>query len=172
MAMAAMVLALLAQGCLDTTTLEYEPLTHALDDRNELHVSTYPAGLPRQTSSIPFLYKALRTPDSLYFQVFVRDADRRSGPNPNIDSIRIESFSYRFPGQDPVELMADYDDYFWMQGSPRYDRSDSMPVRWGEGWYLELRIDLTVNGEHHLVEQRVDAGSRRRLYPLILYALE
>ena len=66
-------------GCMDATILEYQPLTPELDGKSELHISTYPSGFPGETSSIPFLYKALRTPESVYFQVFVRDAEKKSG---------------------------------------------------------------------------------------------
>ena len=53
---AALVLfGLSTQGCMDSTILEYQPLTRSLDGKSELHISTYPAGFPRETLSIPFL---------------------------------------------------------------------------------------------------------------------
>lgn len=45
----------------------------------------------------------------MYFQRFVRDAEKKSGPNPNIDSVRIHSFTYQLPGELPVELISDFD---------------------------------------------------------------
>lgn len=157
---------------MDATILEYQPLTRSLDSKNELHISTYPAGFPRETASIPFLYKALRSPEAVYFQVFVRDADKKAGPNPNIKSIHIRSFTYQFPGQDPVKLISDYRDYFWMQGSPKYNPGRSAPVPFDESWYLRLRIDLTVNGQDYLLDEQVHAAARRNFRPLLLYALE
>lgn len=169
---AAVVFGLLLQGCMDATVLEYQPLTRSLDGKSELHISTYPAGFPRETSSIPFLYKALRTPESVYFQVFVRAVDKKAGPNPNIESIRIRSFTYQFPGQNPVELISDYNGYFWMQGSPKYNPGGSSPVPYDENWYLQLRIDLTVNGHNYFFDEKVQAGARRNIRPLLLYVLE
>lgn len=163
---------LFSQGCMDATICEYQPLTRSLDGKNELHISTYPSGFPRETASIPFLYKALRTPDSVYFQVFVRDAGEKSGPNPNIHSIHIRSFTYQFPGQEPVNLISDYDHYFWMQGSPKYHPGGSAPVPFNEHWRLRLRMDLSVNGEDYRIDEQVEAAERRNIRPLILYALE
>lgn len=159
------------QGCMDTTVLEYETLTQKLDDKNELQVSTYPNGFPRETSSIPFVYKALRTPDTVNFQVFVRQIGK-NGPNPYIEEIVIHSVSYAFPGQSPVVLLEDYPDNFWMQGNPRYDASGVPAVRHSEGWYLLLHVDMTVNGVRYDISEQVHARERRSTLPLILYALQ
>jgi hypothetical protein len=123
--------------------LRTSPLTRTLDGKNEWHISTYPSGFPRETASIPFLYKALRTPESVFFKVFVRDAGKKSGPNPNIHSIRIRSFTYQFPDQEPVNLISDYDHYFWMQESPKHNPGGSAPVPFNEHW--RPRMDLRVN---------------------------
>jgi hypothetical protein len=171
--LAALAPAVLATaGCMDATILEYEPLTLDLDGKSELHISTFPSGFPRETSSIPFLYKALRTPESVYFQVFVRDAEKKSGKNPHVESIRIHSFTYEFPGQPPVQLIADYEHNFWMQGSPQYDPHDHAPVPFNEHWHLRLKIDLTLNGEDYAFDRQVHAADRKNLRPLLLYALE
>lgn len=163
---------ILQQGCVDTTVLSYQPVTFALDDKNELHVSTYPSGFPTQTDSVPFLYKALRTPESVYFQVFVRDKIRKAGKNPHVDSITIHSFSYHFPGQAPVELMSNYEDYFWMQGMPEDNPGGDPPVPYDDHWYLQVQISLTVNGQRYEFEETVHADKQRYIRPLILYALE
>ena len=159
-------------GCMDTTVVSYGPLTKTLDAGNELRVSTYPAGFPRQTGSIPYLYKSLRTPDRVYFQVFVRAKGTEAGPNPNVESIQINSMSYYFPGQEPTELVSDYDHYFWMQDNPRYDATPAEPVPFDEHWHLRVRIDMTLNGEDFLIDERLDANTERRLRPLIFYALQ
>lgn len=157
---------------MDATTLEYQPLIRSLDGKNELHISTYPAGFPRETSSIPFLYKALQTPELVYFQVFVRDADKKFGPNPHIESIRIHSFTYQFPGEEPVRLLSDFDGNFWMQGNPRYDPGEQEPIPYAENRLLQLSIDLTVNGRDYSFDEQVEASARRSSMPLLLYALQ
>ena len=166
------LLALVFQGCMDATVREYEPLTRALDGKSELHISTYPAGFPRVKSSIPFLYKALQTPDSVYFQVFIREAGKEAGPNPHVESIEIHSFSYQFPDQDPVELISDFEGNFWMQGDPQDNPEGVGAVPFGEQWYLQLSIDLTLNSRHFQVDGRVQATEREYTRPLILYTLQ
>jgi hypothetical protein len=162
---------LLLQGCTDTTLKYYGPITLPVDDGNELHISTYAAGLPDQEAHIPFLYRKLRMPDQVYFQVFVREKGEEAGPNPNIESIKIRSFSYRFPSQGPTELIADYDDNFWMQGQPNYDPGGSEPVPFNEHWYLHVQLDMNVNGVDYKFDERIDAHTRRSLRPLFLWAL-
>ncbi len=169
---AAVLGCLLLQGCLDTTVQYYGPITLPVDEGNELHISTYPADFPDQEAHIPFLYRKLKTPDRVYFQVFVRERGKKAGPNPNIESIKIRSFSYRFPSQDPIELIADYDDNFWMQGQPNYNPGGSEPVPFNEHWYLQLKLDMTVNGVDYTFDERIDANTRRSVRPLIFWALQ
>jgi hypothetical protein len=169
---AAIGAALLVQGCMDSTILEYEPLTRDLDGRSELHISTYPAGFPRETSAIPFLYKGLRTPEAVYFQVFVRDAEKKSGPNPNIDSIRIHSFSYQLRGEPPVELIADFDAGFWMQDQPDLAPMAHAPVPFDPGGSVRVVVDLTLNGQDYRIEGEMRAAERRNVRPLWIYALD
>lgn len=166
------IVVLLLQGCTDTTVQYYGPITLPVDDGNELHISTYPADYPDQEAHIPFLYRRLRTPDLVYFQVFVREKGKEAGPNPNIESIKIRSFSYNFPGQEPTELIADYDDNFWMQGQPNYDPGGSEPIPFDEHWYLHVQLDMNVNGVDYTFDERIDANTRRSLRPLILWALQ
>jgi len=163
--------ALAVQGCVDVTVQGYGDLTYPLDGTSELHVSTYPAWYASEESSIPFLYKSLRTPDSVYFQVFVREAGTEAGPNPHIDSITIHSFSYQFPGQAPVELVADFQGNFWAQGDPEDNPDGVGPVQVSTNWYLQLNIDLTLNGQRHQVDERVQAFEREYRRPLILHSM-
>lgn len=163
---------LLLQGCLDTTVQFYGPITLPVDDGNELHISTYPAGLPDQETHIPFLYRRFRTSDQVYFQVFVREKGKEAGRNPNIESIKIRSFSYRFPSMEPTELIADYDDNFWMQGQPNYNPGGSEPIPFDEHWYLKVQLDMNVNGVDYKFDERIDANTRRSLRPLIHWALQ
>ncbi len=163
---------LCVSSCMDVTVLSYGPLIKTLDADNELKISTYPAGFPRQTAGIPYLYKALRTPERVYFQVFVRARGTTAGPNPNVDSILIKSVSYYFPGQEPIELVSNYDDYFWMQDNPRYDETPAEPAPFDEHWHLRVRIDMTLNGKDYFIDERLDANTERSLRPLIFYALQ
>ncbi|MEJ2535362.1 MAG: hypothetical protein P8008_07885 [Gammaproteobacteria bacterium] len=163
------VLAIGLQGCMKVTVFSYEPLTRALDGKSELHISTYGSEYARTVSRVPFLWKEVRSPNSVYFQVFVRQVGR-AGRNPHVESIAIHSFSYAFPGQEPVELITDYDRNFWMQGSPEYNPDGDAPVPIHEGWYVNLKIDLTLNGERYLVEDQVHAVTREFTRPLLLEA--
>ncbi|HET6565645.1 MAG TPA: hypothetical protein VFG52_09560 [Xanthomonadales bacterium] len=167
-----MLLAFMLQACVDVTVHSYESLTYDLDGRNELHISTYPAGFPRETSSIPFLYKAVSTPDSVYFQLYVRDQQKKSGPNPNIDSIHIRSFSYYFPGQEPVTLVSDYDEYFWMQDNPQQNPAKSPPAPYDEHWYLYVRVDMTINGKDYLVDEKLMAKKEQYRRSLLGWAMQ
>ena len=166
------LLCLLLQGCTDTTVGYYGPITLPVDDGNELHISTYSADFPDQEAHIPFLYRRFRTPDQVYFQVFVREKGKEAGRNPNIESIKIRSFSYRFPGQEPTELITDYNDNFWMQGQPNYNPGGSEPIPFNEHWYLYVELDMNVNGVDYKFDERMDANTRRSKRPLILWALQ
>ncbi len=164
------ILAISLQGCAKTTFLYYETLTLPLDGKSELHVSTYPSDIARSVSSIPFVWKESLSPNSVYFQVFVREVGK-NGPNSHVDSIMIHSFSYAFPSQAPVELIAGYDRNFWMQDSPKYNPGGSNPVPIHEGWHVNLEIDFTLNGQIFTFAEQVRAAKREHLRPLILDAL-
>lgn len=88
--------------------------------------------MPDTEAHIPFLYRRFRTPGHVYFQVFVREKGREADPDPNIESITIRSFSYRFPSQEPTQLISDYEHNFWMQGQPNYSPGGSEPVPFNE----------------------------------------
>jgi hypothetical protein len=163
---------LLLQGCLDTTVQYYGPITLPVDDGNELHISTYSADFPDQEAHIPFLYRKFRTPDRVYFQVFVREKGKEAGRNPNIESIKIRSFSYHFSSQEPTELITDYDDNFWMQGQRNYNPGGSEPIPFNEHWYLQVHLDMNVNGVDYQFDERIDANTRRSFRPLIFWALQ
>jgi hypothetical protein len=108
----------------------------------------------------------------VYFQVFVRPAGKKAGPNPHIESIRIHSFSYQLPGQDPVEILSDFDGYFWMQGDASLNQGESAPVPCREGLFVDLSIELTVNGEDYRFDEQAQAMARQRTSPLLFHALE
>lgn len=142
-----------------------------LDGHSELHISTYPSDFPSVTFHIPFFFKRIRTPDSVYLQFFVRSVEKKAGPNPHVETIKIDSFTYEFPGQPPVQLISDYDDYFWIQDSQKYNPNGSDPVPYSEGWYIVLKADFTLNGKRYLVDETSHATSSRNIQPLIFEAL-
>lgn len=166
---ASLMLAVLLGGCVDVRNREYVPVTVRLDDRNELDISTYPSWFPSETSDIPFLKKTLRTPDSVYFQVFVRDAEKKAGPNPHVDSILIKSFSYQIAGRAPVILIENYDTYFWMQDQPNDNAGERAPVPWVEGQRLNIAISLVLNGKAHELKTEMLAVERKSTGSLLAH---
>lgn len=169
-AFAAMLVATLA-GCVDIRMPEYEPVLVVLDDRNELEITTYPSWYPRQTSGIPYLTRTERTPESVYFQVYVKDRRQAAGPNPNVSSIRIESFSYRQAGRPPVVLIEHYDSYFWMQDNPNYNKRGTIPVPCVPGESITISIALVLNGKRHALTKQLTAVEHRDTKSLPLYVL-
>lgn len=166
---ATLMLAALLGGCVDVRTREYAPVTIPLDDRNELHISTYPARFPDETSDIPFLKKTVRTPDSVYFQVFVRDPEKKVGPNLHVESILIKSFSYQSAGRPPVVLIEDYDSYFWMQDQPNDNAGERTSVPWVAGQRLSIAISLVLNGKAHELKTDMQAVERKSTGSLLAH---
>jgi hypothetical protein len=156
-------------GCVDIRNREYTPVTVSLDGRSELHISTYPSWFPSETSDIPFLKKTVRTPESVYFQVFVRDAKKKAGPNPHVDTILIESFSYRIAGRAPVVLLENYDRNFWMQNDPNANKGEPVPVPWVEGQPLPIAISLVLNGKTHEFKTDMQAVERKSTRSLLAH---
>jgi hypothetical protein len=162
---------------MDSTVLYYEAITLPLDEENELHISTYPAGFPNITDSTPFLYKALETPKQVYLQAFVRPVGQKGGPNPNVENIVIHSVSYKFPSLPPRQLTSDFEHYLWMQGDSRYENpeykaTDSTPIPHGDQWYFTVAVDVTLNGQRHRVEGEMHAARKTIRQPLISQAFQ
>ena len=158
-------------GCAKFTKYEYESHVFPLDEYNELVISTFPSWYPETKSRIPFLFKSLHAPQSVYFQFFVRAAGTTAGRNPNIESIHVRNFSYEFPGQTPVVLIEDYSEGFWQQGQADYNSKELEPVRCFEGWYVLVKFDLVLNGVAYSGEDVLHAREVSRVYPLINDAL-
>lgn len=158
-------------GCANYTNCEYDEHVFPLDDGNELVISTFSSWFPKITSHIPFLYKNLRAPQSVYFQFFVREAGVKAGRNPNIESILVRNFSYEFPGQTPVVLIKDYSSGFWQQGRSDYDSENLEPVPCFDGWHVRVRFDLVLNGRAFKGEHVLYAREVSKVYPLIYDAL-
>jgi hypothetical protein len=164
-----LVLSALLGGCVDMRNREYAPVDFALDDKNELHISTYPSSFASEATDVPFLKKTVRTPDSVYFQVFVRDAEKKFGPNTHIDTIQIKSFSYQIPGQAPVVLIENYDAYFWMQNNPDHNKGEPTPVPWVKGQRLNVAISLVLNGKEHELKTNMQAVERKSTGSLLAH---
>ncbi|TXH72457.1 MAG: hypothetical protein E6Q88_06245 [Lysobacteraceae bacterium] len=158
-------------GCVDIHEIQYPPVSVALDDKNELLITTYPSWFPRETSGIPFLKKTVRTPDSIFFQVYVKDPNQEAGPNPNVSSIRIESFSYRQDGRPPVVLIKDYDANFWMQDNPNYNTGARTPVPCVPNQSITIAMSLVLNGKRHTLQRRITAVERSQTALLPWYVL-
>ncbi len=167
-----LVIGSLLSGCINHSSFEYEPVSLDLDGNNELHITTYPAGYPRTTSSIPFLNKRTRGPESVFFQVFVRDRQKKFGPNTHIKSIQIHSFSYQVDNEAPLVLIADYGDYFWMQDQPNYNKGERKPVPWVSGKPIAIDISLTVNGKDYALKTRMQPIVSKSNHLLLLDSLE
>ncbi len=161
----------LLTGCIDREILEYEPVALDLDGKSELHISTYPAGFPRRISGIPFLYKTTRTPESVFFQVFVRDKQKKVGPNAHVKSIRIHSFSYRTDNDAPVVLISQYDGQLWMQEQNADNNGERKPVPWVSGKPLAIDIVLTLNGKDYAFKTRMQPIMREKTGSLVAHEL-
>lgn len=170
-AVAVAACASILSGCVRYEVVHYTPLTFDLDGQSELHISSYPSWFPRETTHVPFLYKKLRTPASVYFQVFVKDADIQSGRNVHAQSVRIRSFNYQRPGEPEVQLISDYESNFWMQDQPTYNLKKSSPVPCEVGKPIQISIALEINDQAYAFERQMICAERRRTGSLLLHAL-
>ena len=160
-----------SSGCAKFTKCVYDSHVFPLGEDNELVISTFPSWFPTTQSHVPFLFKSLHAPQSVYFQFFVRATGTIAGRNPNIESILVRNFSYEFPGQTPVVLIENYSDGFWQQGRSDYDSEKVEPVRCFDGWYVKVKFDLILNGTAFKGEQTLYAQEVSRMYPLLNEAL-
>lgn len=159
-------------SCAKFTKYEYKSHVFTLDEKNELVISTFPSWYPKTKSHIPFLYKGLHAPQSVYFQFFVRATGTTAGRNPNIESILVRNFSYEFPGQTPVVLIEDYSEGFWQQGQPDYDSETLEPVPCVAGWYVLVKFDLILNGIDFKGEKMLYSREVSKISPLLFDALK
>ncbi|MEM6785577.1 MAG: hypothetical protein AAF624_17795, partial [Bacteroidota bacterium] len=89
---------------------------------------------------------------------------------PHIDSIRIHAFTYGFGDGPRTELLANYEDAFWMQGNTRYNTTGTTApaVSYHESAVVTVEVALTLNGEAYTVRQPMAATTRTRFYPVVL----
>ena len=167
-------LILFLAGCVQIRYLKYKPFVHDIDGKNELYISTYPAGYAQKTDdSIPFVYKKLVTHDKLYFQVFIRDIKKKAGKNANIDSIRIHSFSYRIGNNPSTELLSNYDSNFWQQGQSKYnpDTKETSPILYVDGWTVSVNISFTLNGKDYSIQGEMPSAENTNTRSLIMWEI-
>jgi hypothetical protein len=164
------LMGLFLSSCARVRHLEYAPFVHDIDGKNELSISTYPAWFAKDTFSIPFVYKKRVTHDKLYFQVFIRDINKKSGKNHNVESIRIHSFSYRIGNNPSTELISDYDANFWMQSQPEYNPNvkDTVPILYVDGWTVSVDISFTLNGKDYKIQGEMPSAEYTTSHPLIM----
>ncbi|MFN0097309.1 MAG: hypothetical protein ACKVS7_01435 [Gemmatimonadaceae bacterium] len=134
-------------------------------------ISTFPSAFAQVRRHVPFLFKSLHSPPSVNIEFFVRATGTTAGRNPHIYSILVRSFSYEFVGQPPVRLIENYPGGFWQQGQSQYESGNLEPVPCFEGWYIQARFDLMLNGSSFTGEDTLYARERTRRYPLVLDAL-
>jgi hypothetical protein len=45
-------------------------------------------------------------------------------------------------------------------------------IRQGQHWYLQIQLDMNVNGVDYKFDERIDANTRRSYRPLYLWSLQ
>ena len=153
-------------GCGTITALGYEPFVRNLDGKSELAISTHPASAARDAFNIPYVYDRTVTDDQLYFRIHVRDAKKKFGPNPRVESILIHSFTYQFPGRDRVRLLSDYAGEFWMQDAAQYENRNLTTVPYQKDAVISVQIDLTLNGKRYAFKGEMPATKSTGYEPL------
>ncbi len=143
----AALVVLLLSGCTQFNHREYEPFVRDLNDLNQLEISTYAADFPDRLTEKGAVFEKYETAGELYFQVNIRDPRKSTGPNGNVESIVIHSFSYQFDDEPPSVLLSNYDNNFWMQGNPRYDEQNLPPIPYRPNGKVSIAIRFTLNGE-------------------------
>lgn len=157
--------ALLAAGCTSIEQREYTPFIRDLDGFSELAISTYPADYPDRLSDKGAVFEKYESAGDVYLQIHVRDRKKQFGPNPHVESISIHSFAYQV-GDGPVTvLLSDYENNFWMQSNPRYEKRDLPPVPYVPGGKLTISISLTLNGDRYAFKGDMLATEKSRVLP-------
>ena len=158
-------------GCVRYEVVHYLPLELPLDATHTLRISTYPSWFPRETDHVPFLYKTVRTPETVHFQVWVQSDAAASGAKPATDTVRIDDFSYELPGQSPVRLIADFDGHFWMQDQPQYNPNKTTPVPCLPGKPVSVHVSLSVDQTAYVFDRELPCAVRERTGSLLVHAL-
>lgn len=139
-----------------------------MDGLSELEISTYPADFPERLSDKGALFEKHETARELYFQIHIRDKKTKSGPSPHIQAITIHKFAYRIGGAPPVVLLSEYQDNFWMQNNPRYDKRDLPAVPYLPGGEVSIEIRMTMNGDTFEFEGDMPATESSHVLPTVI----
>lgn len=158
-------------GCARIEVVHLAPLSWTLDANSERHLSSYPSWFPQETAHVPFLYKTVRTPDTVFLQLSARAVRTQSGPDPQIGAITIRSLSYRPANGDAVRLLTDHKGHFWMQGDDIPGARKSSPIRCSEGESITVTATLTLNDVDYQREGVTRCAVRTRTVPLLLHAM-
>ena len=134
-------------SCTSFTEREYGPFVRNIDGKSELHISTYPAFFPKKLSTSNSINKKLESHAEVYLQLFIRDLNKKFGPNPHIESVTIHSLSYQLPNEPKIEILTDYRGSFWMQGNPNHERRDLSAIPYRPNSTLSIEINFSLNGE-------------------------
>ncbi|MDB2674140.1 hypothetical protein N9Y81_04225 [Akkermansiaceae bacterium] len=144
-------------SCTSFTNREYRPFIRNIDGESELHISTYPAFFPKKKSTSNSIVKKLESHAEVYFQLSIRDLNKRLGPNPHIESVTIHSFSYQLPNEPKIEILTDYHGSFWMQGNPNYESSKLPAIPYRPDSTLSIEINFNLNGKTYSYEGEMKA---------------
>ncbi len=158
----------LLASCSSYTELGYQAFERDLGGGNELSITTYPAGFPTETGHTPYVSSTMKSADKVYFQVHIRDAKKKPGPNLQVKSATIHSFDCIIANKSWTPLIRDFNGSFWMQGNPNYDTIMAPPIPRLEDGVVRIRIDFSVNGKRQQFEGPMPASSKTTPYPLFL----
>lgn len=156
---------LVASGCTSIKQREYAPFVRDLDGLSELEISTYPADFPNRLGERDHTFQSYESADELYFQVFIRDAKKKTGPNAHVESITIHSFSYQMGDEPPTVMLSGYQGNFWMQGNPSYDKRGLPPVPYDPEGSVSVEISFTLNGTQYEFEGEMPAIEKSSVAP-------
>jgi hypothetical protein len=148
-ATALLALTCLLGACTTVTHRAYTPFVRSLDGNSELCISTYPAWYPHNKPGGTSGFKQVETHGELNFQVHIRGAKKKQGPDDQVNSVKIRSFAYQLDDGPKIELLTDYPNNFWMQGNPRYQKDNLPPVPYLPDSVIHVQIDFTLNGKSY-----------------------
>ena len=155
-------------SCTSFTNREYGPFVRNLDGKSELHISTYPAFFPQKKSTSNSINKKLESHCEVYFQLFIRDLDKKFGPNPHIESVTIHSFSYQLPNEPKIEILTNHDGNFWMQGNPNYESRKLSAILYRKNSAINIEIDFSLNGKKYSYEGQMKSKESTTTLPKII----
>ena len=164
----ALLLLSIVSGCTNLKQRQYAPFVRELDGLNELEISTYPADFPNRLSEKGDIFQRYESADGLYLQVFIRDAKKKTGPNPHVQSITIHAFSYQIRDEPTTVLLSEYQDNFWMQGNPQYDPRGLPPIPYDPDGSVSIKISLTLNDKKYEFEGQMPAAEKTTVMPTFI----